>query len=79
MGGTLQLGKAQYGVGFAAAAGLDGDWLDYIFGGVWCVWRGLRGNMYVKSVRRKSIRRWNSMWGGEIDEIEIEGRKSEKS
>ena len=75
MGWTLQPGKAQYGAGLAAAVGLDGVWLEFIFGGVWCVLRGLRGDWWGSNVRERSDRVWDCVWDGEIDETEIEERK----
>lgn len=44
---------------------LDGDWLDFLFEGVWCVLRGLRGDCYAMSVRRKG----NSRWGCVLDDL----------
>lgn len=41
-----------------AMRGMDGDWLDFVFGGVGCVLRGLRGDCYTMRVRRKSNRLW---------------------
>ena len=79
MGGTLQLGKAQYGLGLAADAGSDRNQLEFIFGGVRCVLRGLGRDLHAMSVCRKSNRLQSSVWDGKIDETKIGWKKSEKS
>ena len=56
---------------------MSGDWLDFIFGGVWCVLMGLRGDWYAMSVRRKSIRLQGCVWEGKIDDTNFEEGKSE--
>ena len=61
--------------GGMGAAGLDGDWLDFILGGVWCMLREVRGGWWGMSVRRKSNRLWDCAWDGKIDETENGGFK----
>lgn len=37
---------------------LNRDWLQYIFEGVWCMLRKLKGNWYTISVRKKISEHW---------------------
>lgn len=60
-------------VGGVGRRGLVGVWLDYFFGGGWCVLRGFKGEWCDMSVSRKSSRFRGRVWGGETDETEIEG------